>query len=210
MSTQQKEFIIDRKAASRLLKVSLRTVDRYIKQKKLSSRGETGRIWLDRAEIHTLKEIRRPKIEVVNVDMSTPKMSIDKSVDIDVDSVDSMSINPTSQMYRREVEEGVYKGLYGDLAEKTRDQEDRLSRATYRLGQLEAQLKYSVPLLEYHKEKRLLRSSNAKLENELTKALDKIKEVKEEYKIEKFNKHIYLIILIGLLFIQPILWLMIR
>lgn len=209
-STLENRYIIDRKAASRLLKTSLRTVDRYVRQKKLSTRRIDGRIWLNEGEIRTLKDARQPKIEVVNVDTMSTRMSIDKTVYSGVDSVDSMSPSLGSQMYRREGEEAVYKRLYEDLFSEHKEYEDRLNRATYRLGQVEAQLKYSVPLLQHHKEKRLLTASQRKLESELTMALQNISEVERDYRIEKFNKHIYLTILLGLLVLQPIFWLLLR
>jgi hypothetical protein len=210
MSTKEKRYTIDRKSASRLLKVSTRTVDRYIRQDKLSSLMENGRIWLSEAEIRTLKEVRRPKVEVVNVDMSKPRMSIDKSVHIGVDNVEGVSPSLSSQVYRQQGEEGVYKGLYEDIIEEYREYQEKLNRATYKMGQLEAQLKYSVPLLKHNKEKRMLTTSQRKLEGELDKALEGIKEFEQEYKIERFNKHVYLMILLGVLVLQPIFWLLMR
>ena len=44
-------YNIDRKTASKLLKVSMRTVDRYIVAKKVSIEKRDGRIWLDKKEI---------------------------------------------------------------------------------------------------------------------------------------------------------------
>lgn len=210
MSTSQTLYTIDRKAASRLLKVSMRTVDRYIDQKKLSSHARDGRIWLNEAEIRTLREIRRPKIEVVNVDTLSTKMSIDKNVYIGVDNGENVSPSLTSQVYRREGEELVYKRLYEDLVEDHKEYQEKLNMATYKLGQIEAQLKYSVPLLQHHKEKRLLLSSHKRMETELSSAISEISELEQDYKIEKFNKHIYLIILLGLLLLQPIFWILLR
>lgn len=42
---------IDRKAASEILHVSVRTIDRYIRSGKLWALSENGRIWLDKKEI---------------------------------------------------------------------------------------------------------------------------------------------------------------
>lgn len=210
MSTKEKRYTIDRKTASRLLKVSTRTVDRYIRQDKLSSLMENGRIWLSEGEIRTLKEANRPKVEVVNMDMSRPRMSIDKNVYIDIDSVENVSPSLASSVYKRQGEEGVYQKLYEDILEEYRAYQEKLNRATYKMGQLEAQLKYSVPLLKYNKEKRMLTTSQRQLEGELDKALEVIKQTEQEYKIERFNKHVYLAILMGLLILQPIFWLLMR
>lgn len=203
MSTPQDQYVIDRKTASRLLKVSIRTVDRYIRQNRLSSQVMSGRIWLNKAEIRTLKDVKRPKVEIVNVDMSTLKMSIDKNVYVDVDTDEEMSTLSTREAGE---DKEVYKNLYEKTLEEVRRHQEQLNRATYHIGQLEARIKYSVPLLQYHKEKKLLKATNERLDQELDNALKKIKKIGEEFRIERFNKHIYLIILIGVLIIQPIFW----
>ena len=86
-----KKHNLDRKAASKLLKVSLRTVDRYIKQKKLASRVVSGRIWLDKNETIDFRDRHRVDKVDTDVDMSTVKLSIDKSVDIDPKNVYTVS-----------------------------------------------------------------------------------------------------------------------
>lgn len=45
---------IDRKTASKILGVSVRTIDRYIRRGKLSVREEEGRIWLDKNDLMSL------------------------------------------------------------------------------------------------------------------------------------------------------------
>ena len=76
-------FDIDRKTASRLLKISVRTVDRYVALNRLGHEKREGRIWLDKKEIMKIRAQRR-------VDTSTSRMSIDKidlvPVDMTIDS----------------------------------------------------------------------------------------------------------------------------
>ena len=47
---------IDRKTASKLLRVSVRTVDRYIRRGKLPAHEKNGRILLDQDDIKTLQD----------------------------------------------------------------------------------------------------------------------------------------------------------
>jgi len=86
------------------------------------------------------------------------------------------------------------------------DHRKRLEGANYRVGQLEAELKGSVPLLEYqaHQQKLLETSDDIKTRLERTK--QEYKEMFQKYQIEKYNKFIYLSILFVLLALQP-LWL---
>lgn len=54
---------IDRKTASKLLSVSMRTIDRYIRSGKLFAREERGRIWLDRNDIVNFRHIQPIQIK---------------------------------------------------------------------------------------------------------------------------------------------------
>lgn len=203
----------DRKAAARLLKVSIRTVDRYISLKKLSTENKDGRIWLDRKEIQGLK--KRAQVDKVDTvdSMENSKMSIDKTVstpvDMSIDSVDIVSTHDSSKISktRKEHEDGVFKKLYEELKEELNIKQDRLEGANYRVGQLEAMVKESVPLLEHRK--LLSRETAARLEmEENTESLrEKIQKIAKTLKEEKLSKTVYFIALFIILLLQP-LWLL--
>ena len=53
--TGKVDYSIDRKTAAKLLKISIRTLDRYIQADKLSTRKDDGRIWLSKSEILDFK-----------------------------------------------------------------------------------------------------------------------------------------------------------
>lgn len=201
-------YNLDRKTASRLLKVSIRTLDRYIKTQKLSSQENSGRIWLSRNEIRKFKDRRLSTTTVDNVDMSTPKMSIDMSMDTVVDTVDKVEVleakdkqNPSSE------ENGIYKKLYFDVKEELNIKQERLEIANYRVGQLEAQLRSSIPMLEFHRDKYQNDKEKQTLKEQIDGKEKEIKEVSSKVKIEKFNKRIILTILLFTLALQP-LWLL--
>lgn len=216
-------FDIDRKTAGRLLKVSVRTVDRYISGNRLTFKRREGRIWLDKKEVMKLKAHRRVDTPV---DMSTPKMSIDKDDLIPVD----MSIDNEGNVYHAvEDEDGnihipearrsgsrpatgrnrdefeIYKNLYEELQAQLQEKEQRLEMANYRVGQLETRVKESIPLLDY---KRDLASELAQ-KNQLRKDLDahlmELDISLNNFREERFNKRIYLLLLFILLVLQP-LW----
>ena len=150
MEMDNEVFGLDRKTAGRLLKVSIRTVDRYIKSKKLSTSVVDGRVWLSRKELEGIREEKNRKTATHRVDMSTPAMSIDDRVDnvdrvelIDQGNVDSVS----TKTRKRKTANAVYKKLYIDQKEELHEKQERLEIANYRVGQLEAQVKNSIPML---------------------------------------------------------------
>ena len=225
-------FDIDRKTASRLLKISLRTVDRYIEAQKLSHERREGRVWLDKKEITQLKAQRR-------VDIVRSRMSIDKSdlvpVDMSIDSdgntvhsvysdyssdgSDSSSKNSsrrarTPNSHSRENDENInaelelLKKLYAQLQEELKAKEQRLEVSNYRLGQLEARIKESIPLLEYKRGIASEQAEKTRLRKDLDARLMELDMEKNNFREEKFNKTVYLILLFILLLLQP-LWFLI-
>ncbi len=203
----QKQFNISRKAASELLKISIRTVDRYVKLKRVSSRVVNGRIWLDRDEIDLLKSGQESQVRVVNRDVSTLKTSIDNVDNIEIvdhDFVDNLS---TMSNKTRPREENTYKKLYEELKEELNEKQERLEIANYRVGQLESQVKNSIPMLEYHHERFMLKRSEEDLQEKLTESTGIIKRLATNLKQAKLSKRIFLIILLIILALQP-LWLL--
>lgn len=179
---------IDRKGASRLLKVSMRTVDRYVKQKKLSTRIVDGRVWLSKKEIQRFKNKKMSTVIVDNVDMSTPEMSIDKQVD---NTVDTVNIVSTSKSEREGI--GMYKTLLEESQNEARENQRRLEMANYRIGQLESQISSSIPLLDFNKEREEKRLA--------------INQISKELKKERLAKMLFLLGLLTILALQP-LWLL--
>lgn len=204
-------YNLDRKAASKLLRISLRTVDRYIKEKKLSTRVVNGRVWLDKEELGRFKWLKVPVSTVDNIDMSTPHLSIDNDVDSNVDNVgtpDEENVYSTSTRKKDVyIEDKVYKTLYGELKDELREKQERLEIANYRVGQLEAQVRNSVPLLEYHRESYSKKKQEKEFKNKIIEQGTMIKKLFNQLRSEKFNKRIFLIILLTILALQP-LWLL--
>lgn len=211
-------YDIDRKTASRLLKISVRTVDRYINSQKVSHERRDGRIWLDKKEIMQLKARRRVDKVDSAVDMSTDKMSIDKvdliPVDMSIDSEgntyhsvasDNEKDSPRARSRAQEDDIQVYKNLYEQLQQELRDKEQHLEMANYRLGQLEARIKETIPLLDYKRDLANEKAEKDQLRKNLDSHLMELDVALNNYREERFNKRIYLILLFILLLLQP-LW----
>lgn len=217
-------YDIDRKTASRLLKISVRTVDRYLTTNKLSHEKRDGRIWLDKKEIMQLKARRRVDTAV---DMSTDRMSIDKvdlvPVDMSIDSQgnsfhavenedgsievrETVGKDDTKPRSRpRDEQVGVYKKLYEQLQEEIKEKEQRLEMANYRVGQLEAHMKESIPLLDYRRDLANEQAEKDRLRKDLDLHVMELDMSLNNFREERFNKRIYLILLFILLLLQP-LW----
>jgi len=251
MSTDiQKTFTLSRKEAAQILKVSTRTLDRYIIKNTLSSKNVAGRIFLSEEDLLAFlkakkrKKRRKPAARkltksqsniksksnivaherddnVYDLDISgesksgqhsTINITEEPAIDIPVEVYDlpvevatepefnvevqtesdfapasaheseSVDTVPMSDYFdaAKQTEDLIYKKLYEEQKEEVRSFQRRLEGANYRVGQLESQVKESVPLLEHQK---LLTG----------------------HKKEVFNKKILYVLLGALLLAQP-LW----
>jgi len=215
MTTEKGEntYNIDRKAASKLLKVSMRTVDRYVKSKKLSIQIINGRVWLNKKEIIDFKDRRLAPVNVDKIIVSTPDLSIDDNVDR-VDRVDRVEVfeNENFEKFSSKKNENslsneVYKKLYFDAKDELKEKQERLEIANYRVGQLEAQVKNSIPLLEYHRENYERKKVEEEFATKINESITTLKKLSLEVKIATFKKRMAVIILFTILALQP-LWLL--
>lgn len=201
---------IDRKAAARLLKVSIRTVDRYIAAGKLSIDKEEKRIWLSKKEILNFRKRKR-------VDSGHDEMSIDIDDRQDVDMGAwlyprvrgyNQAENPALQ--KGKSASGIYKKLYEETREQLQHAQGRLEGANYRVGQLEAMVKESVPLPQHQRLLGEEKAQRLELEEHVETLRDKLEKLKARLKDEKVTRKVYLIALFIILLLQPLWLLLVR
>lgn len=207
----QKSYNLSRESASRFLKVSIRTLDRYIRSKKVSTQVIDGRIWLNKEELEALKTGRGGVIRVDSGHVSTDRMSMDDNVDnmdnVEVFSQDNVqTVSGKTGRTRPQGSGEAYKNLYDELRKELEEKQGRLEIANYRVGQLEAQLKSSIPMLEYHRERYEIKKAEDELKGKINESENLIKRLSLSIKYEKFSKRIFIIILLIILALQP-LWL---
>lgn len=215
--TQQ--YNLDRKAASRLLKISVRTVDRYIKKKVLTAQNVGGRIWLNKDEVDNIlgDKVNRygapyiPQYQSPTSDTfdneSTLITSIDTTSDKTTENEQVLSTTQTRKIVNQSDTSHLYKNLYEEAKEELGEKAERLEIANYRVGQLEAQLKNSVPLLEYHRESAEKKLKEAHLIEKIDQTSKKMTYLLKKLKFEEYNKRLFLTILLIILALQPI-WLL--
>jgi hypothetical protein len=203
-------YNIDRKGASKLLKVSIRTIDRYIKSKRLSIQIVNGRVWLNRKEIAEFKGKLLKPVYVDKVIVSTSDMSIDDNVDR-VDNVEVIDQEKeekkSSKINENSISNEIYKKLYFEAREELHEKQERLEIANYRVGQLESQIRNSIPLLEYHRENYERKKIEEEFVNKINESVSTLKKLSLEAKIATLKKRIAIGLFFTLLALQP-LWLL--
>ncbi|MBI4994398.1 hypothetical protein HZC21_01985 [Candidatus Peregrinibacteria bacterium] len=173
---------IDRKTASQLLSISIRTIDRYIRRGKLSARiGENGRIWLDRKEVMDL-----PRLE--------PFAKISKTTKIDNrHSYDNINF---------------YRDLYEESKKALGDYHQKLEQANYRIGQLESQIIHRPAPKTTERDDDLI--SNEYIKRELAEREKELILLQEMLKKERLSRIVFAILTYILLAALPIIWYLLR
>ena len=199
---QTKTYEIDRKPASQLLKVSIRTIDRYIRGGRLSARQINGRIWLSKRDILDLKQ-------------GSPLVSFPASSSIDTATVQNTEDEIPVVIKRSEVtdthfDRDFYKDLYNETLKILEDRNQKLEVMQYRIGQLEAQTANAHHTPRYRElDEEDIRSKH-RLESSLAENDKMIKNLEETVQKERMNRLVFTWLLYGLLVLQPILWMLLR
>ena len=150
MPTKQDFYTISREEAATTLGVSTRTLDRYLKDKKLKYKTIGRSVFVHSGELAKLVEKLKAKRAKSVKKNTRPKHEPTRTAEPIV-------------TVENNTEEKIFRELYTDSLSELRGKQEKLEAASFRVGQLEAQLKNSVPLLEYKQKEDELQQENNKL-----------------------------------------------
>jgi len=205
---------VDRDEASQILKVSTRTIDRYLRRYRFKTRKDGRRVLIRRVDVDQI--IKDHIGHFVDIESSGLTINLDnKNVDKEVSNVSTIKVKNVKVEDIRECEdvenisdEKIYKNLYFNTKEELKEKQDRLEAATYRVGQLESQVKNMVPLLDYNRKEKELKETQLAIEQKAIEEKQKLEQMERKLKTEKIAKLIYLS-LVGLLLVaEPIFFLL--
>ncbi|MBD3270426.1 helix-turn-helix domain-containing protein [Candidatus Peregrinibacteria bacterium] len=194
--------VVDRKNASKIIGVSVRTVDRYIKKDELPKIEVGGRIFIKVEDLNTFlgkqatnyKSLNIADIETIELDeyhrpIPKTKLKIQsesvKQKQNDQKITDDLRPEIENQKTKSEqIDDNYFKKLYAGLQDELKDKQARLEGANYRVGQLEGMLKESIPMLDFKKAIALEKEKREDLEN----ILDEFEKSTEELTFKLENK----------------------
>jgi excisionase family DNA binding protein len=203
---------VDREEASTILKVSTRTLDRYIRRYRFKIRKDGRRVLIKREDVD--KIIKDHIGHFVDISSTDFNIKLD-SQNVD-NNIDNMSKVKVRDLKIEEMRDGddlentnvrIYKNLYIDVKKELKEKQERLEAATYRVGQLESQVKTMVPLLDYNRKEKELKEAHIAIEQKSIEAQDTINKMEKKIRAEKIAKWIYLSLVGALLVAEPVLFL---
>lgn len=167
-------YSIPREEAAESLRVSTRTLDRYLRKGKLKFKVDGRNVF-----IHE-KELAELKFKLEKKQKSAPRKE-PREMPTQRSETESFTFQ-SAPNHSNHSEEKVFRELYAEASAELKAKQEKLEAASFRVGQLETQLKNSVPLLEYkqHEEQitqeiTILKTENVELKTKLVSENTKTK-----------------------------------
>lgn len=175
---------IDRKTASKLLQVSIRTIDRYIRHGKLEAYASRGRIWLNKKEVLNFVPVMNKKSPVRSAAREAVQALPQK-------------------------DNNFYRDFYEQARRSLADYQQKLEQANYRIGQLESQI---IRPISHQRpvERREDLHGTEMLKLELQDRDKELETIQKLLKKERVNRTIFAILAYFLLILLPLVWYLVR
>ncbi len=208
-----KTLYVDRIEASKILKVSTRTVDRYMRKHRFKTRKDGRRVLIKKVDVDKiikehigrLVDIKEDNLnEILN---NKEQKGVEKTTKLAVKDIKVKKIKEKDSE-KMNVEQEIYKELYGEVKKDLGKKQERLEAATYRVGQLESQVKSMVPMLDYNKKDRALQEAYSAMDARSKQNEETIQKMEVKLRSERVAKWVYLSLVGTLLVAEPILFLL--
>lgn len=215
---------IPRETAAKLLNISVRTLDRTIRRGFLRAERFNRNVFIPRPlfERYYEKQAKRgglPPLEEKIEERSQKTeggrgehgQATQPSGESEAESAVPVLkvLEPEFTAHERDYDlkpVTIYKNLYEELKARHEEQQRRMEGAHYRVGQLEAQLKNMVPLLEVKQERKRFEVLDRQYKVTLQEAKVRVIQTRRVVENEQYNKGIYIALVYILLALQPVFW----
>jgi hypothetical protein len=203
---------VDRVEASKILKVSTRTIDRYLRRYRFKTRKDGRKVLIKRGDVDTI--IRDHIGRMVDITDDSFNSIIHQEAkpaetQLTVKDFKVKKIRKESKESIEAPQEGeVFKDLYLEAKKEISEKQERLEAATYRVGQLESQIKSMVPMLEFNKKDKQLKEAHLLIEQRTKQSEETVRILEGKLRSERVAKWVYLSLVGTLLVAEPILFVM--
>lgn len=204
-------YTLDRKSVADMLKVSLRTLDRYVAKNTFSTEKRNGKLFFHLKEVEDFLQDR--SIEGIDTNFATQSTRLERIQSAFLDSQtpefkqDSMakevSKHPSHEFselekkfQKHELEAKMYKNMYETSQQLFASQQEQLQSAHYRLGKLEEKVKL-LPSPIHVEQKQMQEVKHQTKVSQLEKT-----NIRLRYDIEKnsFMRKFYLLFSVAVVF----------
>jgi hypothetical protein len=170
-----------------LLKISTRTVDRYVDSGKLRSKKEWKIVYINASDVENLSWTWKKKQEILIPKKAAFKTKSIKKVVQEISTKESFGLN----------------WVYSDLRNEIKEKDTFIAELSIRLWQAEEIAKNSVSLIDYKKSQFLLEESRSNLNQAIIDLESDKEDLEKKLNTQKTNNWI-LIIFLGFVFVMAI------
>ena len=195
---------VDRHIAAKMLNVSTRTLDRYLRKNILKNRKKNNRVYVRKSDvenyIHQYKiddvEHHEEKKEFNFTNQVFERKSEESPITDNISMISSIDNKKQIQ---------VYKTLYYEFKQDLEKKSEKLEMANYRIGELETRLKNTTPTVEVNEKENKLKDNERKLGVKIEKMVVKNANLEKKLRHERFNKIVYIALLSFLMITAPLI-----
>ncbi len=200
-------YDITRPQAAKLLWVSTRTIDRYVKSGKVRSKKEWKIVYIHKDDIANIWWETNTKQEVITVKTHIPEPKKEVPVSQVVQNEHTTEIDVRSNFTRTALDE-VYKDLRTQIQEKD-EKIQELSLRLWRAEEIAEQLvKTTVPVNDFKKSQFLLEESKEHLNKQIEEVQREREELKNKLHYEKRSNIFLIITVVVLLTVATMIWIL--
>jgi len=181
-------YTLTRQEVADKLKISTRSVDRYIKSGKLRSKKEGKVVYINNNDVKNINWWNKKNWEVI-----MPEKKKDKK-------------NKTSNHIEIQNDSIWLTDIYKDLKKEIEKKDLIIQNLAIKVWRSEEIAKNSVSLMDFKKSQFLLEESKSHINNKAVKLKEKNEKLNTELRHEKTTNIILIVFLIILLIISWVLW----
>ncbi|PID34564.1 MAG: hypothetical protein CR971_02600 [candidate division SR1 bacterium] len=163
-------YNVGREQAAKMLGVSTRTIDRYVKSGKISYKKVANKVLLSREEIQTMKQ----DFDALHQQVNTEVVSASTSSETKQADTSSRKIAVKSSVDLDEKLDKFYH-IFNEKDKMIEDKNQIIFMLQRRIGELETKLQTMVALPDYTKEKQDALLEKRKLENKVAELTNTVK-----------------------------------
>ena len=194
-------YTITRQEAADMLGVSTRSIDRYVRARKLRSKKDGKIIYIHKEDIENLSGEGGNRQEVIIPQGQKSYTNTEKTYTQSEVKEKETTLSADTHAQTRAIEK-----IYLDLRSEIQKKDGIIQDLSLQLGQAREIAKNSVSLMDFKKSQFLLEESKTHLSQEMNHIVQEKEQLKKALKDEKGTNYILIAIVVVLLIIFAVLW----
>lgn len=194
-----------RQEAAEKLKISLRSVDRYLKAWKMRSKKKGKIVYVHTDDIENFSWGSVKKSHIVITESQKPDTFWKEKSVAEVPEK-TVKTHMNSQWENMEKMTTTFEKVYTDLRNQIIKKDEIIQNLSIKIGQNQEQVKHSISISEHNRTQMLLEESKENMSEKVSELSESNIRLEKEVKDEKFEKTILIVFVFILLSLSSYFW----